>query len=1044
MLSKKRISILLSILMIFSLISNSFVYADSVSNKDYANHWAKDKIESAIGRGYVSGYQDGTYRPNIKITRAEFISMFNRAFSYTEEGDIDFEDVSLKDWYRKDVAIAYKQGYIRGVTNKKFAPKDLLTREQAATIVAKTQKLSLNNNDKSFSDIEKASTWSREYIKASYAAGYISGDKDGRFRPKDSITRAEAVTIIENILSKAKTSIPKTEKKENKDRDKDREDASKKGSSSSSSNGSNTNEKSKLVAKQDGDKDGFSDEIEKLIGTDPNKSDTDGDGLTDIEEFYISNPLVKDSDKDFDGDGLSNYDEIKVYKTSAMFKDTDFDELSDYEEVITHKTNPNQLDTDEDGLSDSQEIKIGLNPLIANSKDEKISKNFMLEEKNGIKLNLDIDTNIGAYTDITVRELSNSFDSNILNSVGYMAGYEINANDFTDAKMKFSYDVPSGKTLGTDFIPALYYYNEKTKELEKVDGAVLDIASKTLTYAPTHFSIYVLLNEYEVKIAEELHKEHIKNHTYSSKPLDVVLVMDSSGSMYDNDGMNLRLQASKDLIDTLGDNDSVAVVDFDNSSRIIQTLTKDKELAKSAIDTIDRSGGTNIRNGIQDAFVAITKDSMPTVTTHDTLFVVFTDGQDNEYVPSSDYDDLIQKAQSLDIKIFTMGLGDKNSIDEGLLKKIADGTGGKYYHIKSAEDIRNVYDNNLKKDIVVDSDGDGLSDIEETSVEINKGYYTSNPNKADTDDDGLNDFEERKLGTNPNKKDTDGDGIADSKDVHPLKYDITDYTLALGASLSYNNLEDYIGKNLYNSNVAADKYISIADWKIIGANNSGKSNKFWSEFFIDKFKDILDGGFGYVAISNGEDIIYSLRGTDFHLGTQAISDGLTDLMAGILNSNPQDRFAFSSYRNICAKYPSSNYFISGHSLGGRLAQDTTKEVIKSKRTGFFGLKQADKITIIPRHTATFNGLGYNKISNYVEGLFTDKEDRELANNLITNHYIMFDEVGHYLGNSKLYERYGENKEYRIGDFLHTPIKYHDLDLFINAGEISEKLKNIYR
>ena len=121
----------------------------------------------------------------------------------------------------------------------------------------------------------------------------------------------------------------------------------------------------------DSDDDGLADFAEKTLGTDPENPDTDGDGLTDYEELYITgtDPLksdtngngVNDADDDLDGDGLSNKKEISL-GTSPISADTDEDGLSDSDEINKHKTDPLKTDSDGDGLNDGEEIAIGLNP----------------------------------------------------------------------------------------------------------------------------------------------------------------------------------------------------------------------------------------------------------------------------------------------------------------------------------------------------------------------------------------------------------------------------------------------------------------------------------------------------------------------------------------------------------------------------------------------------------------------------------------------------------------------------------------------------------
>jgi outer membrane protein OmpA-like peptidoglycan-associated protein len=104
----------------------------------------------------------------------------------------------------------------------------------------------------------------------------------------------------------------------------------------------------------DKDGDGLGKCDEEKIGTDPRNADTDGDGLTDGEEFltYKTDPLKVDTD----GDGLTDYQEVKTYKTNPLVADTDGDGLSDGDEVLKYKTDPLKVDTDGDGLSDGDEV----------------------------------------------------------------------------------------------------------------------------------------------------------------------------------------------------------------------------------------------------------------------------------------------------------------------------------------------------------------------------------------------------------------------------------------------------------------------------------------------------------------------------------------------------------------------------------------------------------------------------------------------------------------------------------------------------------------
>lgn len=136
----------------------------------------------------------------------------------------------------------------------------------------------------------------------------------------------------------------------------------------------------------DKDMDGLGKCLEKEIGTDPNNPDTDGDGLTDGEEYltYKTNPLKVDTDSD----GLNDYDEVKVYKTNPLIADTDGDGLTDGDEVMKYKTDPLKADTDGDGLSDGNEVmKYKTDPLKADTDGDGLKDG---QEVNGVNVELKI------------------------------------------------------------------------------------------------------------------------------------------------------------------------------------------------------------------------------------------------------------------------------------------------------------------------------------------------------------------------------------------------------------------------------------------------------------------------------------------------------------------------------------------------------------------------------------------------------------------------------------------------------------------------------
>ena len=138
----------------------------------------------------------------------------------------------------------------------------------------------------------------------------------------------------------------------------------------------------------DSDGDGLTDIEEQDLGTDPSKTDTDDDGLDDRAEInqHQSNPLRADTD----GDGLSDSEELNS-GTNLSNTDTDNDGLDDGEEVDEHQTDPLLSDTDADGLDDGEEITFGTNPLKEDSDGDALSDIDEIQTHNTNPVNADSD-----------------------------------------------------------------------------------------------------------------------------------------------------------------------------------------------------------------------------------------------------------------------------------------------------------------------------------------------------------------------------------------------------------------------------------------------------------------------------------------------------------------------------------------------------------------------------------------------------------------------------------------------------------------------------
>ena len=155
---------------------------------------------------YIVGYsEDGTVRPNANITRAEVATIFFRLLTDSARDQFwmttnNFSDVLPNDWYNTAVSTMVNMGIIQGYEDGTFRPNANITRAEFATIAARFLASGYEVEDDLFTDI--ANHWARESINDAAMAGWINGYEDGTFRPDAAITRAEAVTMVNNVLQR--------------------------------------------------------------------------------------------------------------------------------------------------------------------------------------------------------------------------------------------------------------------------------------------------------------------------------------------------------------------------------------------------------------------------------------------------------------------------------------------------------------------------------------------------------------------------------------------------------------------------------------------------------------------------------------------------------------------------------------------------------------------------------------------------------------------------------------------------------------------------
>ncbi|HHU76999.1 MAG TPA: DUF1533 domain-containing protein [Firmicutes bacterium] len=168
---------------------------------DIAGHWAFHGIQKLAALGVVSGYPDGSFRPDNDITRAEFVTLLTGIFQLESKPGGIFADTELH-WARDSIASAVSRGIASGYGADIFGPDDPLTREQMAVMIVRAAKLLSSGGDPQFADSGSVSSWAVNALFTAAKNGIISGYPDNTFRPQGPSTRAEAVTVIARALQK--------------------------------------------------------------------------------------------------------------------------------------------------------------------------------------------------------------------------------------------------------------------------------------------------------------------------------------------------------------------------------------------------------------------------------------------------------------------------------------------------------------------------------------------------------------------------------------------------------------------------------------------------------------------------------------------------------------------------------------------------------------------------------------------------------------------------------------------------------------------------
>lgn len=497
---------------------------------------------------------------------------------------------------------------------------------------------------------------------------------------------------------------------------------------------------------------------------------------------YDNNGVRINYNKVFLKIGENNYyvvNNIAIYNLGQLGEsgDSDNDGLSNKKEIELG-TDPLDADTDNDGANDGKEVAMGFDPRSANTSFEISTPPIIdnAEKPDTVKPTIDIELK-GDQVNTLVVERDEFFDEDTLGYLGDAYRYDVDG-DFDSATIGFEFDQSK---LGSNSLPTIYSYDV---EKGKMTPLVTTIVGNKATTDVTELSTFVLLDRYVFeKQLTWVDTWGVDSSKYTD--VEIIFVIDDSGSMTSNDRYYQRLDVARDLIDKLPMGSKIGVVKFATSTtKLTASLTSDKLVAQNYLTRsyFRSSGSTYIYSAMKSS---ISMYSTP--AEGDSVFrvmVVLSDGIPSE---TSQLNSAINAVKASGISVYTVGLGSQTSYFNTYLKPLSDATGGKFYLSSNASGLADIFDDIGEKiDLTTDSDNDGLLDYYEDNMVIFSGViYNADKNDPDTDDDGLLDGEEirtvvilspdgqkmavvGKVFSDPSKPDTDGDGVPDKVDRFPM------------------------------------------------------------------------------------------------------------------------------------------------------------------------------------------------------------------------------------------------------------------------------------
>lgn len=521
----------------------------------------------------------------------------------------------------------------------------------------------------------------------------------------------------------------------------------------------------------DSDDDGLNNYFESVLQTDANLADTDGDNLTDFDEFVLfgTDPLQADMDgngitddmEDYDGDGLNTVEE-KSHNTNIVMPDSDYDGADDGIEINQLLSDPTKEDTDGDGLLDGQEYTMGLNPIVSDTDGDGIPDNeeivlqstgIAYSDESGAVSNVDITLECSGYigNQVYVEALTgrDCLSANVIGLVGAPINIHTDVM-FDEAEIVFHYDPAKlGNIVEANL--GVLWYDEENSQFVIMDDVTVDTNNHTVTCITTHFSEYMLVDKetwYSVWLQAE---EYVP--TYA--PCDVAIMSDSTAGVYNYDTKGFGFVNFPHGYPE-GENIIYGYFNVNGGHTRISWVTEGAQVEDANWNVhwyhfySTGSAEKNGRNGkYGDGFAELVEmfsnEAYQNLNSDNPKVALFTyDGylleteEQNQKV-----EECVEQLKSMGVTVYAVS---ETTQINPVIENAAIATGGEHYTALSREEAQDIWLKIHEKTAGLDkdSDGDGLSDNYEIyGMRVPNGQViTTDPNKQDTDGDGRTDGEE--------------------------------------------------------------------------------------------------------------------------------------------------------------------------------------------------------------------------------------------------------------------------------------------------------------